>query len=776
MTRVLTSRAVGAILVGWSRISPVGDITMVDHKLDEEIKISIVESRSSLDEDLPASAAGLQVKAATDGKPIASFETGAPLGDGVLGKVFEAKNEAFEDNLALKRLNDWICPEQADKDALISAIQSAADIHHPNLASIYDCGATIDGAVYFVTDRLKGQTLKERFANSPLMDKERFIDVFRQICHALKGLHQRRILHGDLKPSNVFLLDSASPSSHEQVKLVDYAIVGALPNAQRDQFLSHSSKPAAANYLSPEHCLGYALDARSDIYSLGLLMYEALTGHALVSAHSQMHSLMKQLNVKPRSLKSFRDDIPESIEKIVLKCLEKNRGSRYFSIEDLELDLDIAAAESPGLAGVDEEPLIAPKTEKEKNSKRQLLIVGISAMLCSSVVASMTIALVGHSHGPPFRGGHLPYNSSSVQLPFPGQHRYTPSINNSMDCIWLAQSAISQAVSIRNFGFPAIGPSNSVGELANGSIEVIPQRSSPEAQHLYRDAVAYYTKALDLLKLETADRSSKNYARSVAEIEGKIADVYSRAGLDGTGGYYPKEVEMINAQPGPAGNLKLYPLYKGLFNTPILLPDYAQADDWYKSALARLGDNLSEKDIDLLYKAAFTKLQLNKIDEAIGIHRKIADVLAKEELKDKDAQIMNYDTIGRLYMLRGEFGKAVHEFKIASKLDRKAYKINGTGPYTDLIHSDLAFGFLMEGKVDVAYKIAKENLKTVEERNLFREELLSNAGYMTDLNTLSVASRRLGKKEESAKYAKLYHDFFYGEPFPTPSPENLAKH
>ncbi|MBX9720819.1 MAG: serine/threonine protein kinase, partial [Candidatus Obscuribacterales bacterium] len=648
---------------------------MVDHKLDEEIKISIVESRSSSEEDLSAAVPDLQIRTSAETELYGDFNLGAPLGDGVLGKVFEAKNDAFDEKLALKKLNDWICPELADKEALISAIKNAADIHHPNLASIYDCGATIDGAVYFVTDRLKGQTLKERFASSPLMDKERFIDLFRQICHALKGLHQRRILHGDLKPSNVFLLDSGSSSAHEQVKLVDYAIVGALPNAQRDQFLSQSSKPGAGNYLSPEHCLGYALDARSDIYSIGLLMYEALSGHSLVNAHSQVHSMMKQLNVKPRSLRSFRDDIPESLEKIVLKCLEKNRGSRYFSIEDLELDLDIAAAEAPGLAGVDEQPLSSPKLEKDKHSKRQLVIVGISAMLCSSLVASMTMALVGRGHAPQRYGiNWMHQNNYSGNTMYPGQHHYAPPMRNSEDCILLAKTAISQAITSRSV---PIGPTNSVSDPAFSSIEMIPAKASVEAQQNYRNAVAYYKRALDLIKLETADRSSSNYVRDLAEIEGKIADVYSRAGLDGFGGYYPNDYLTISAQPGSSGNLKLIPSYRGLVDTPVLLPDYQQADDWYKSALARLADNLSDRDLDLLRNAAFTKVQLNKIDEAIAIHRRIADVLSNQKLKDVDAELMNYDTIGRLYMSRGEFGKAVHEFKIASKLDHKAYKING---------------------------------------------------------------------------------------------------
>ena len=210
--------------------------------------------------------------------------------------------------------------------------QSATSLAHPNIVSIYDVGEEND-LYYIVMEYVEGQTLKQYIQQNSSLQVEKTIEIMKQLTSAISHAHQNHIIHRDIKPHNI-LVDRFG-----NVKITDFGIAMALSATSITQT---NSVLGSVHYLSPEQARGGMANRKSDIYSLGIVMFELLTGRLPFSGESAVSIALKHLQSETPSVRRWNPNIPQSVENIVLKATAKDSFHRYNSVEEMEEDLRTA--------------------------------------------------------------------------------------------------------------------------------------------------------------------------------------------------------------------------------------------------------------------------------------------------------------------------------------------------------------------------------------------------------------------------------------------------
>lgn len=264
------------------------------------------------------------------------------LGTGGMGSVFKVKHIHLQTFYALKCLN-----HKQGNDAIWRRFENEARaanrLDHPNLIKVHDSGLLHDGQPYFVMDLVEGTTLSQELEGKGTLNLAQALKIFIQVGFALSYAHENGVIHRDIKPSNIMLVKGSSNSLGGTVKVVDFGIAKLTGQDEfNQQTLTRTGEIFGSPlYMSPEQCMGIAVDHRSDLYSLGCVMYEALTGAPPMVGDSALTTMMKHQSEKPMSLTqaSMGLEFPESIELIVAKLLEKNPDDRYQKASLLTADL-----------------------------------------------------------------------------------------------------------------------------------------------------------------------------------------------------------------------------------------------------------------------------------------------------------------------------------------------------------------------------------------------------------------------------------------------------
>ncbi len=258
------------------------------------------------------------------------------LGQGGMGFVYRVEHLLMAKELALKVLRT----EQ------ISAViwrrfqteaQAIARLDHANVVKIYDMGQSQDGVPYYTMDLLLGESLADYLDREDVLTVEQALPIFRQVCAGLAYAHDRGIIHRDIKPANIMLLTEPQGA----IKIVDFGIAKLSNNGEAGQGLTRPGEVFGSPlYMSPEQCLGQAIDHRTDIYSVGITFFEALTGRAPFIGRSAVETTaMHQSDTAPL-LKDIRDsEYPQKLERIIAKMLAKSPDQRYQSLADAAKEL-----------------------------------------------------------------------------------------------------------------------------------------------------------------------------------------------------------------------------------------------------------------------------------------------------------------------------------------------------------------------------------------------------------------------------------------------------
>jgi serine/threonine protein kinase len=275
------------------------------------------------------------------GKTIADrYEILDLAGKGGMSVVYRAKHLLTQKIVALKLMHPHLLADDNAVRRFQQEAKAASRLHHPNAISVEDMGVTEDGQPFLTMDYLDGLPLSDVIKTWGKMDPERCIHIFVQVCAALAHAHEQRIVHRDLKPSNVMLV--RSDENPDFVKVVDFGIAKILPEGGEVLKLTATGDVFGSPlYMSPEQCMGHQLDARSDIYSMGCLMYEALTGKAPHEGNNALETMYKHTNLAAPSLAEIDADprLIQRLDHILQKCMAKVPEQRYQSMLELKDDL-----------------------------------------------------------------------------------------------------------------------------------------------------------------------------------------------------------------------------------------------------------------------------------------------------------------------------------------------------------------------------------------------------------------------------------------------------
>ncbi len=255
-----------------------------------------------------------------------------------MGRVYKAKDQELGITVVLKMIRPDLTLRPGMVDQFRKETLLGRSVSHENVVRIHDIGAVND-IRYISMDFIKGENLFELMETSGTLTLSTCMGIALQVCRALKAAHEKGIVHQDLKPQNIMIDNSG------KVYVTDFGLAKSVsaPPAHRLGKVSGTPK-----YFSPEQARGDESDRRSDIYSLGVILYEMVAGTPPFKADSVEGYIKKHASEKPPLPSKFNADIPPACEKIILKCLEKKKEDRYQSIDDLIRDLEAQKAHVTG--------------------------------------------------------------------------------------------------------------------------------------------------------------------------------------------------------------------------------------------------------------------------------------------------------------------------------------------------------------------------------------------------------------------------------------------
>ena len=287
------------------------------------------------------------------------------LGRGGMGSIYRATHLMLDKPVAVKLINADLAPSPEMVRRFQREARAASNLNHPNIAAAFDLGQTTDGTLYIAMELVSGQSLKEAIRTGGPMASVRIVRILGQVASALAAAHANGIIHRDLKPQNIMLTQAAGGG--EVAKLLDFGIAKTFDD-NATQLTSTGLVLGTPQYMSPEQAAGRPIDGRSDLYSLGIILFEMLVGEVPFNDPSTPAVLVKHLTEPAPPPSKRRPDlaIPVAIESVALRCLEKEPGARYQTATEFATALEQAGvAYGAGASAVANEAtvIVTPRTE-----------------------------------------------------------------------------------------------------------------------------------------------------------------------------------------------------------------------------------------------------------------------------------------------------------------------------------------------------------------------------------------------------------------------------
>lgn len=266
------------------------------------------------------------------------YRVEAVLGEGGMGLVYKARHAVLNKPLAIKVLKPEVSRDVEVMDRFKQEAQSASAIGNHHIIDISDFGTLPDGSTYFVMEFLDGLSLTQAIEQFRPMPADRVIRVAKQLCDGLGAAHERSIVHRDLKPDNIYLIKRGHDSDF--VKVLDFGI--AKVGGSSSKLTKAGSVFGTPHYMSPEQCAGSQVDQRTDIYALGIILYEMCSGRVPFDADNLMGILTKHMYEQPVAPRDLPPptDVPPGLDAVIMKCLSKSADARYQSMAEMRADLE----------------------------------------------------------------------------------------------------------------------------------------------------------------------------------------------------------------------------------------------------------------------------------------------------------------------------------------------------------------------------------------------------------------------------------------------------
>jgi tRNA A-37 threonylcarbamoyl transferase component Bud32 len=313
------------------------------------------------------------------------YEVVRLLGWGGMAEVFLATDRLLGRRVAVKVIRDRFADDERFLARFRREARAAASLNHPNVVAVHDVGVH-DGNPFLVTEVVDGRTLDEMLRAGGPLPPDRAAEIGEAVAEALAGAHAAGIVHRDVKPGNIMV------TADGRVKVLDFGIARAL------RWTPLTDTPAAqgtAEYMAPEHIRNDGAEPRSDLYSLGVVLYELITGHPPFTGESALQVAFRHLEEAPAPPQLIRPEIPPDLSAVILRCLAKHPGDRYRRAQDLAADLRRVRAGEPSLTapvprrrtGI----LRWDRTPEPPPRPRRLLRWGVGLSIATAVAAAALI-------------------------------------------------------------------------------------------------------------------------------------------------------------------------------------------------------------------------------------------------------------------------------------------------------------------------------------------------------------------------------------------------
>jgi eukaryotic-like serine/threonine-protein kinase len=323
------------------------------------------------------------------GQTVHHYRIVGKLGGGGMGVVYEAEDTRLARRVALKFIPEEMAKDRKALDRFVREARACSQLNHPGICTIHDI-QDIDAHPFIVMEKLEGTSLKD-LIRTRHMEIDEILDIGIQVADALAASHAKGVIHRDIKPANIFV------SQNGQAKILDFGLAKMVhdPNsseaALEDSLTAMGVIPGTAVYMSPEQARGEELDARSDLFSLGVVLYEMATGKKPFATGNVITTLDAVLNQKPVSPRQLNPKIPEDLEGIIGRAMEKERGHRYPNALAMKADLQSLKKEGEsGGAKTGRRPAlpyrIATSTFQATTRWSTYILLGVSAVLLMMLV------------------------------------------------------------------------------------------------------------------------------------------------------------------------------------------------------------------------------------------------------------------------------------------------------------------------------------------------------------------------------------------------------
>jgi serine/threonine-protein kinase len=259
------------------------------------------------------------------------------LGDGGMGSVFRAEHVALAKPVAIKILHPDDARDPRLATTLLREGRLASRAHHPGIVDVTDFGTTHDGRTYLVMELVEWPTLRD-LLHLGMLDRSRAVTIAGRILVALDEAHRQGVVHRDLKPANVFV------GPDDAVKIGDFGTARALrPGESGVRDTRENTVSGSPDYMSPEHCRGQLTDGRTDVYAVGCILFEMLTGTVPFSGDTPVAVMLKQVHQAVPPITGMAGDVPEPLAGVVRRAMEKQADARYQDAPQMIADLDRAS-------------------------------------------------------------------------------------------------------------------------------------------------------------------------------------------------------------------------------------------------------------------------------------------------------------------------------------------------------------------------------------------------------------------------------------------------
>jgi serine/threonine protein kinase/Tol biopolymer transport system component len=352
------------------------------------------------------------------GTRLSQYEILAPIGAGSMGEVYRARDSRLDRDVAIKVLPDLVSSEPDRLQRFETEAKAAAALNHPNILAVYQMG-TYAGVPYLVSELLEGMTLTESIRRGPL-PLRRAIDYGVQIAHGLAAAHEKGIVHRDLKPDNLFVTKDG------RIKILDFGLAKVIqPKESLTGAAPTLTIPGVAmgtmGYMSPEQVRGLATDHRTDIFAFGAILYEMVMGKRSFERPTSADTISAILNEEPPPISDLAPETPIALQKVVLRCLEKNAEQRFQSASDLAFALealsDSVTATPTGAHAIKKD---GPKKDGSKKDQPQESLPSHSptALTAAALVVALIAVVLAYFW---MRPAPVPQVANYVQLTHDGQ-------------------------------------------------------------------------------------------------------------------------------------------------------------------------------------------------------------------------------------------------------------------------------------------------------------------------------------------------------------------